>query len=76
MASKDVEKYILHTEVLDSGCEVHIADGRDLPGYEIKPSVDSRAGRGFKVADGAHIPTTAKRILNLKSTASKVRCTN
>ena len=56
MASKDVEKYLLHTEVLDSGCEVHIADERDLPGYEIKPSVDSRAGRGFKVADGAHIP--------------------
>ena len=46
----------LHTEVLVSRGEVHIADERDLPGCEIKHSVDSRAGRGFKVADGAQIP--------------------
>ena len=66
MASKDVGKYLLHTEVMDSGCEVHIADERDLPGYEIKHSVDSRAGRGFKVADGAHISNKGEASLQFE----------
>ena len=56
MASKDVPEFLLHTEVLDSGCEVHIADETDFPGYHISPTEDSRNGRGFRVADGKVIP--------------------
>ena len=56
MASKDVPQFLMHTEVLDSGCEVHVADETDFPGYEVHPADDSRAGRGFNVADGKSIP--------------------
>ncbi len=52
MASHDVPGFLLHTEVLDSGCKVHIADEMDFPGYGVKPTEDSRSGRGFRVADG------------------------
>ena len=56
MAATDLPKFLMHTEVLDSGCEVYIADETDFPGYEIRPTDDSRAGRGFRVADGKVIP--------------------
>ena len=56
MASKDIPMYLMHTEELDSGCGVHIADETDFPGYEVKPADDSRAGRGSRVADGKVIP--------------------
>ena len=56
MAAKDIPKSLMHTEVLDSECEVYIADETDFPGYEIRPTDESRAGRGFRVADGKVIP--------------------
>ena len=56
MASNDVPEFLTHSEVLDSGCEVHIADETDFPGYEVKPTEDSRNNRGFRVADGKVIP--------------------
>ena len=42
--------------MLDSGCEVHVADGTDFPGYAVHATDDSRAGRGFNVADGKSTP--------------------
>jgi hypothetical protein len=62
MASKDVPQFLMYTEVLDSGCEVHVADETDFPGYEIQPTDDSRAGRGFNVADGKSIPNKGQAI--------------
>jgi len=56
MAANDVPEFLMHSEVLDSGCEVHIADESDFPGYEVKPTEDSRNNRGFRVADGKVIP--------------------
>jgi len=56
MAANEVPEFLLHSEVLDSGCEVHIADETDFPGYEVKPTEDSRNNRGFRVADGKVIP--------------------
>ena len=52
MASEDVPMYFMRTEVLDSGCEIRIADETDFPGYEVIPTGDSRAGRDFRVAGG------------------------
>ena len=62
MASKDVPQSLLHTEVLDSGCEVHVADETDFPGYAIHATDDSRAGRGFNVADGKPIPNKGEAV--------------
>jgi hypothetical protein len=62
MASKDIPEFLLHSEVLDSGCEVHIADETDFPGYEIRPTEDSKSGRGFRVADGKVIPNKGEAI--------------
>ena len=64
MAAKDIPKFLMHTGVLESGCEVHIADGTDFPGYEMRPDNDSRAGRGFRVAGGKVIPTKERPILS------------
>ena len=52
----------MHTEVLESECEVHIAIETDFPGHEIRPTDDSRAGRGFRVADGKVIPNKGEAI--------------
>ena len=62
MASKDVPQFLMHTEVLDSACEVHVADETDFPGYEVQPTDDSRAGRGFNVADGKSIPNKGEAV--------------
>ena len=56
IASHDVPESLPRTEVLDPGCEVHIADETDPPGYEIKPTEDSRSGRGFLLVDGKITP--------------------
>ena len=56
MAANDVPEFFTHSEVLDSVCEVHIADETDFPGYEVKPIEDSKNNRGFRVADGKVIP--------------------
>ena len=55
-------QFLLHTEVLDSGCGVHVADETDFPGYEVHPTDDSRAGRGFNVADGKSIPNKGEAV--------------
>ena len=62
MASRDVPEFFTHTEVFDSGCDVHIADETDFPGYEITPTEDSKSGRCFRVADGKVIPNKGEAI--------------
>ena len=62
MAAKDTPMFLMHAGVVDSGCEVHIADETGFSGYEIKPTDDSRAGRGFRVADGKVIPNNGEAI--------------
>ena len=66
MAPKDVPEFLLHSEVLDSGCEVHIADETGFLGYEVKPTEDSKSGRGSRVADGKVIPNKGGAIFDLK----------
>ena len=51
MAANGVPEFLLHSEVLDSGCEVHIANGTDFPGYEVKPAEDSRDSSGCSFKD-------------------------
>ena len=58
--------YTMQTEVLDPGCEVHIPDDTDFPGYEVTPTDDSRAGRGSRVADGKAIPNKGEANLQLE----------
>ena len=62
MASRDVPQFLLQTDVLDSGCEVHVAGGTDFPGYTVHATDDSRAGRGFNDADGKSIPNKGEAV--------------
>jgi hypothetical protein len=62
----------------DSGCADHIANSNDLPGYGVKPSAGSRAGKGWVAADGMRIPNEGEADLNLvtgngKKVKSKVQ---
>ena len=75
MASKDVPQFLMHTEVLDSGCEVHVADETDSPGYEVQPTDDSRAGRGFNVADGKSIPNKGEAVPQFELVVKMVKST-
>ena len=66
MASNDAPEFLTHSDVLDSGCEVHIADETDFPGYDVKPTEDSRTNRGFRVADGKVIPNKCEADLRFE----------
>jgi len=51
----------------DSGCADHIANMSDLPGYHIKESAGSKAGKGWVAADGMRILNEGEAELNLAS---------
>ena len=40
-----VPELLLHSEVLDSGCEEHIADETDLQVYHVEPAEGGKTGR-------------------------------
>ena len=73
MAANEIPEFLLHSEVLNSGCEVHIADETDFPGYEVKPIGDSRNNRGFRVADAKVIPNKGEATPQLEVDGIKGR---
>jgi hypothetical protein len=49
----------------DSGSADHIANQNDIPGYPVKPSPGSLAGKGWVAADGMRIQNEGEADLNL-----------
>ena len=57
---------------LDSGAAEHVADIDDAPGYTVSPSPGSKAGQGWRTANGEIIPNKGELILELESGHSKM----
>ena len=53
---------------LDSGCVEHVCAQIDVPQYVVEPSAGSRAGQGFVVGNGDHLPNKGQATLNLEAT--------
>ena len=49
-----------------------MADATDAPGYVVNPSPGSRAGQGWRTANGEIIPNKGEMILELESEDSKM----
>ena len=65
-------EYLDINVTLDSGAAEHVADAEDAPGYTVNPSPGSRAGQGWRTANGEIIPSKGEMILELESENSKM----
>ena len=65
-------EYLDINVTLDSGAAEHAADTEDAPGYAVNPSLGSRAGQGWRTANGEIIPNKGEMILELESENSKM----
>ena len=64
--------YIDINVTLDSGAAEHVADASDAPGYVVNPSPGSKAGQGWRTANGEIIPNKGEMILELEHENSKM----
>jgi hypothetical protein len=64
--------YIDINVTLDSGAAEHVADASDAPGYVVNPSPGSKAGQGWRTANGEIIPNKGEMILELEYENSKM----
>ena len=64
--------YIDINVTLDSGAAEHVADASDAPGYMVSPSPGSKAGQGWRTANGEIIPNKGEMILELEYENSKM----
>ena len=59
----------------DSACADHILNKTDIPGYDVRESEGSKAGKGWMAADGMRIQNEGEAELNLVAKGRKVRST-
>ena len=64
--------YIDINVTLDSGAAEHVADASDAPGYVVNPSPGSKAGQGWRTANGEIIPNKGEMILEPEYEDSKM----
>jgi hypothetical protein len=67
-----VEEFLDINIVLDSGAAEHVTDSTEATGYDIAPSEGSKAGDGWRTANGEIIPNRGEMVLELESGNQKI----